>query len=70
MVSIGDGSGSISISISTKGDKPVEDIVLTIPFDPMCGGTTLTSKVGNVNFDETTKTCTWTIKSLTQSTLH
>jgi AP-3 complex subunit mu len=64
MVSIGDGNGSISISLATKGDKPVEDIAVTIPFDSMCNGTTLTSKTGAVNFDEVTKTCTWNIKSL------
>lgn len=36
-------------------DKEVEDIQVIIPFSQSIGSTTLTSKIGQVNFDDTTK---------------
>jgi hypothetical protein len=43
------------ISVHSVGDKDIEDIVVTIPFSKNCNGTNLTSKIGTVLFDETTK---------------
>jgi hypothetical protein len=37
------------------GDREIQNVAITIPFSKTCGGTSLSSKSGMVNFDETTK---------------
>jgi len=66
-ISIGETSGTVHVMVGSKhitGDKPLEDIVITIPFAQSCSGTTLSSKIGIVTFDDSTKTCRWLIKAL------
>src|SRR5690606_25363504 len=41
-----------------------EDVLLTLPLGKQVTATTLSSKLGNVNVDESTKDCTWQIKAL------
>jgi len=66
-IQFSEGTGSMSIMVGTKGvtDKIVEDIIVNIPFPNNCSGIMLTSKVGVVDCDETTKVVTWKIKALT-----
>jgi len=66
----GEGTGTLTITVGQKPvtDKPVEDIIITIPFATNCNGITLTSKTGIVDVDETTKVCTWRIKQLPKQT--
>jgi len=64
---VGENSGTVHVMVGSKhitGDKPLEDIVVTIPFSSTCNGTTLSSKVGSVQFDDQTKVCRWYIKSI------
>lgn len=59
-VIIGDNHGTVNVQVTTRhitGDKPIEDIVVTIPFSASCTGTTLSSKFGIVHFDDVTKVC-------------
>jgi len=65
-IQFGDGTGSMTITIGPKGitERPIEDIVITIPFATTFNGIALTSKVGVVEIDETTKVCVWKIKQL------
>jgi len=70
-VLFGQGTGTVHVMVGTKnmtGDRPIEDIVVTMKFASTCGGTTLSSKVGAVNFDEVTKVCTWRIKQIPKNT--
>jgi len=70
-VLFGQGTGTVHVMVGTKnqtGDRPIEDITVTIKFASNCGGTTLSSKVGTVNFDEATKVCVWKIKQLPKNT--
>jgi len=61
-----EGTGTCHVMIGTKHvtDRPIDDIVIRISFASNCSGVTLTSKVGVVNFDESTKVCEWKIKQL------
>jgi len=65
-VLFGEATGTLSIIVNSKQatDKPIEDLVITIPFANNCNGITLTSKVGVVDLDEVTKVCTWRIRQL------
>lgn len=47
--------------------KPIENIVITIPFSKQTSSSTLSANVGVVNFDDKTKVCTWTIDSIPQN---
>jgi len=69
-IQFGEGTGNITITIGPKGvtDKPIEDIVITIPFATTFNGISLSSKVGTVDVDETTKVCVWRIKQLPKTT--
>jgi len=55
--------GRVSIMVGTKntGGKPVEDMVVTIPFPKSIASTNLTANFGNVQYDDITKTCKWNI---------
>lgn len=66
-VLFGQGTGTVHVMVGSKnqtGDKPIEDISVTIKFASNCGGVTLSSKIGVVDFDEATKVCVWRIKQL------
>jgi len=66
-VLIGENSGNVNVGVGSKnitGDKEISNVCITIPFSKSCGGTSLTSKTGNVTFDEATKTCKWKIPTL------
>lgn len=68
---IGEQTGTVHVMVGSKhiapglpqlhiqpyfaGDKEIEEIIVTIPFSKQCSGTNLTSKIGTVIFDETTK---------------
>jgi len=66
---IHENHGTVHVMVGSKhltGDKPIEDIVVTIPFSSSCSGTTLTSKTGSVTFDDATKVCRWVVRVLPQ----
>eukprot|EP01126_Amoeba_proteus_P017239 TRINITY_DN181_c0_g2_i3.p1 TRINITY_DN181_c0_g2~~TRINITY_DN181_c0_g2_i3.p1 ORF type:complete len:325 (+),score=68.74 TRINITY_DN181_c0_g2_i3:470-1444(+) len=66
-VLIGEGTGTVHVMVGSKhvtGDKEIENILITIPFSKLCGGTNLSSKIGHVHFDENTKICKWRISQL------
>jgi len=66
-VLIGENNGTVNIGVGSKnitGDKEITNVILTIPFSKTCGGTSLSSKTGVVNFDESTKVCKWKIPQL------
>ena len=63
-VTLGDGTGTLTLTVTSKGDKPIEDLNVTIPFDKMCNGITMAGKGHAVNIDEISKTCTWFVKQL------
>jgi len=69
-IQFGEGTGGMTITVGPKGitDKPIEDIVITIPFATTFNGISLTSKVGIVDVDETTKVCVWKIRQLPKQT--
>jgi len=69
-IQFSEGTGGLTITIGPKGvtDKAIEDIVITIPFATTFNGISLTSKVGSVDVDETTKVCVWRIKQLPKTT--
>jgi len=70
-ISYSEGTGSMSVMVGTKGvtEKVIEDIVVKIPFPNNCSGISLTSKIGVVDCDETTKLLTWRIRGLTPKQL-
>jgi len=55
--------GRVSIMVGTKntGGKPVEEMVVTIPFPKSIASTNLTANIGNVQYDDISKTCKWNI---------
>eukprot|EP01127_Copromyxa_protea_P005529 TRINITY_DN15451_c0_g1_i1.p1 TRINITY_DN15451_c0_g1~~TRINITY_DN15451_c0_g1_i1.p1 ORF type:complete len:419 (-),score=62.16 TRINITY_DN15451_c0_g1_i1:35-1291(-) len=65
---IGEQNGTVHVMVGSKhvapGNKEIENIIVTIPFSKNCIGTSLTSKVGTVTFDEQTKVCRWKIPQL------
>jgi len=66
-VLFGENSGSVNIGVGSKNitaDKEITNVIVTIPFSKSCGGTSLSSKTGTVNFDETTKVCKWKVPTL------
>jgi len=69
-VLFGENSGTVNIAVGSKhitGDKEISDVKVTVPFSKQCNGTSLTSKTGSVVFDESTKVCTWTVQSLSNT---
>jgi AP-3 complex subunit mu len=55
--------GRISVMVGTKQNwrETVEDVVITIPFPKSISSTNLTANHGQVQYDDITKTCKWTI---------
>jgi AP-3 complex subunit mu len=50
-------SGKISVMVGTKstGGRPVEDLVITIPFPKGIASTSLSANFGTVHYDDITK---------------
>jgi len=65
---VGEQTGTVHVMVGSKhvvpADKEIENIVVTIPFSRSCIGTSLSSKIGSVSFDEHTKVCRWRIPQL------
>jgi len=55
--------GRVSVMVGTKstGGKPVEDVVVTIPFPKAVSTTSLAPNVGYIQYDDITKMCKWYI---------
>eukprot|EP01113_Clastostelium_recurvatum_P044457 TRINITY_DN750_c0_g1_i1.p1 TRINITY_DN750_c0_g1~~TRINITY_DN750_c0_g1_i1.p1 ORF type:complete len:415 (+),score=112.24 TRINITY_DN750_c0_g1_i1:51-1295(+) len=59
-----ESGGRVNVMVGIKNvgnDKPVEGVVITIPFPKSILSTNLSANVGAVNYDEVTKICTWNI---------
>jgi len=61
-----DLGGKVNVMVGPKHvtDKPIESVVLTIPFSKNSGSATLSANVGTVQYDEITKVCKWSIGKL------
>eukprot|EP01119_Soliformovum_irregulare_P005473 TRINITY_DN17229_c0_g1_i1.p1 TRINITY_DN17229_c0_g1~~TRINITY_DN17229_c0_g1_i1.p1 ORF type:complete len:414 (-),score=113.88 TRINITY_DN17229_c0_g1_i1:67-1308(-) len=62
-VSFHNGNGKVSVMVGLKNTqgKVVEDTKITIQFPKSVTTANLTSPIGTVSFDDSTKTCRWTI---------
>jgi len=59
--------GKVEVTVGAKqtGGKPLDDVVVTIPFSKThCGTAMLTATQGEVQFDDATKECKWIIGRL------
>jgi len=56
--------GRVNVMVGTKNitsDKPVESVVVQIPFPKSIVSANLASNIGSAQYDEVTKVCTWHI---------
>lgn len=60
------GGGRVNVMVGTKAnrDKPVEDVVITIPFPKVVSTVNLTASHGRVAFDEVSKICRWEVGTI------
>lgn len=65
-ISFHQGGGSVNIMVGPKFTlgKPVEDLVITVPFSKSVSTTTLKPNHGTIEFDEIEKICVWKIGKL------
>jgi len=55
------GRITVLVGIKNSTGKPVEDVVITIPFQKSISSANLTTNFGNIHYDDITKICKWTI---------
>jgi len=65
-ISFNDSGGRVNVMVGPKNtnNKPVETVVVTIPFPKSILSTNLTANIGSVQYDEMTKVCKWNIGKL------
>lgn len=65
-ISFHDGSGRVNVMVGPKNNmnKPVEAVVVTIPFPKIITSATLSANIGNVQYDEQAKVAKWNIGKL------
>jgi len=51
----------VMVGIKNSGGKPVEDVIVTIPFQKSISSANLTANFGTVHYDDITKICKWSI---------
>lgn len=64
----GGGAGSLSVTLGSRpgpaGERPIDDVVVTIPFPPGTSSASFSASFGAVGFDERTAEATWTVGKL------
>jgi len=63
-INFGETGGRVNVMVGTKNitsDKPVESVVVQIPFPKSIVSANLASNIGSAQYDEVTKICTWHI---------